>query len=75
MLHERPGVQTSRQADENQGIGDYQCTLTSWTIRVELPQPLFMYSVQHMIFNIDIVISDLNSDIGISSGNISWIDS
>lgn len=27
MLHERPGVQTSRQADENQGIGDYQMHL------------------------------------------------
>lgn len=24
MLHERPGVQTSRQVDENQASGDYQ---------------------------------------------------
>ena len=27
MLHERPGVQTSRQVDENQGIGGYQMHL------------------------------------------------
>lgn len=49
MLHERPGVQTSRQADENQGIGDYQMHLDIMDlICVELPQPPIY--IQHMIF-------------------------